>query len=136
MSFLADTSAVWRMLRGQAGTQWTDRLFHGLIAISTPVESELMLTVRAKSDFEPFFKKLDSTFAWCPPVGNPWPQVLAVQRDLLEIGHHRGPSPVDIVIALTARRHGLTLVHADGDFASIAKVRPEIEMVRIEEQAT
>ena len=47
MSFLADTSAVWRMLRGQVGTPWTDRLFHGLIAISTPVESELMRTVRA-----------------------------------------------------------------------------------------
>jgi len=60
---------------------------------------------------------------------------MAVQRDLLEIGHHRGPSPMDILIALTARRHGLTLVHADGDFASIAKVRPDIEMVRIEERA-
>ena len=135
MTYLADTSAVWRMLRGQVATPWTDRLFHGLIAISTPVESELMRTVRSKSDFEPFFKKLDSTFAWCPPVGNPWPQVMAVQRDLLEIGHHRGPSPVDILIALTARRHGLTLVHADGDFTSIAKVRPDIEMVRLEGRA-
>ena len=134
MTFLADTSAVWRMLHGRIGTPWTDRLFQGLIAISAPVESELMLTVRRKSDYEPFFKKLDGTFAWCPPLGNPWPQVLAVQRDLLEIGHHRGPSPMDILIALTARRHGLTLVHVDGDFASIAKVRPDIPMIRLEEQ--
>ena len=132
MSYLADTSAVWRLLRGQVASPWTDRLFHGMIAISTPVESELMRTVRAKSDFEPFFKKLDGTFAWCPPVDNPWPQVTAVQRDLLEIGHHRGPSPMDILIALTAHRHGLTLVHVDDDFASIARVRPAIAMIRID----
>jgi hypothetical protein len=99
-----------------------------------PVESELMRAVRSKSDFVPFFKKLDSTFAWCPPLGNPWPQVMAVQRDLLEIGHHRGPSPMGIVIALTAHRHGRTLVHVDDDFASIARVRSGIEMIRLDER--
>jgi len=38
---------------------------------------------------------------------------------------------MDIMIALTAQANRLTLVHADEDFASIAKVRPGIPMVRL-----
>ncbi|WP_412078280.1 hypothetical protein ACLF6K_30930 [Streptomyces xanthophaeus] len=51
---------------------------------------------------------------------------LALQRDLAAIGHHRGPSPVDILIALTAQQHRLTVLHVDDDFAAISKGRPGI----------
>ena len=51
----------------------------------------------------------------------------------IRIGHHRGPSPMDIVIALTAAEQRLTLLHADGDFASVAKVRPGMAMIRIDQ---
>ncbi|MEU9297965.1 hypothetical protein [Streptomyces sp. NPDC048266] len=74
---------------------------------------------------------LNQTFAWVPAPEDPWPKVVAVQRDLLRIGHHRGPSPMDILIALTAEQHHLTLLHADDDFTTIAEVRPDIEMVRL-----
>jgi predicted nucleic acid-binding protein len=53
-----------------------------------------------------------------------------VQRDLAKIGHHRGPSPIDILIALTAEHHRLTVLHVDDDVAAIAKVRPNVLMVR------
>lgn len=39
---------------------------------------------------------------------------------------------MDILIALTAEAHGLTLIHADQDFASVAKVRPGIPMIRVD----
>ncbi|MEU9374021.1 hypothetical protein AB0D94_09665 [Streptomyces sp. NPDC048255] len=57
---------------------------------------------------------------------------LALQRDLAAIGHHRGPSPVDILIALTAQQHRLTVLHVDDDFAEISKVRPGIPMIRLQ----
>jgi predicted nucleic acid-binding protein len=105
----------------------------GLVAISSPVEAELMVSVRSDRDFEPFFAVLKQTFGWCPPLDDPWRQVLAVQRDLVRIDHHRGPSPMDIATALTAAEHRLTLLHADADFVSIAKVRPGIAMIRIDQ---
>lgn len=134
MTYLADTSAVWRLLRGQIGEPWPSNVARGLVAICPPVESELMVSVRADRDFEPFFAILGTTFTWVPMLDDPWRRILAVQRDLIKIGHHRGPSPLDILIALTAHEHRLTLIHADADFASIAKVRPDFSMIRVDER--
>ncbi len=52
-------------------------------------------------------------------------RALGLQRDL---AHHYGmwhrtPIP-DLLIAETAVRHGLGVVHVDGDYAGIAEVRP------------
>jgi predicted nucleic acid-binding protein len=135
MTYLADTSAVWRVLRGQIGQPWPTYVARGLVAICPPVEAELMMSVRADRDFEPFFAVLKQTFGRTPTPDDPWRQVLAVQRDLTRIGHHRGPSPMDILIALTAAEQRLTLLHADADFDSIAKVRPGIAMIRVDGQA-
>ncbi|MEB8343083.1 PIN domain nuclease [Streptomyces endophyticus] len=132
MTYLADTSAVWRLLRGQLGDPWPGRVARGLVAICPPVESELMPGLRSDRHYEPFFTMLGQTFGWVPVLDDPWPRVIAVQRDLVRIGHHRGPSPIDILIALTAQQHGLTLVHVDDDFGAIAKVCPDISMIRVQ----
>lgn len=132
MTYLADTSAVWRLLRKQIDEPWTTYAAQGLVAICSPVEAELMVSVRTDRDFEPFFAVLKQTFTWCPSLDDQWRHVLAVQRDLIRIGHHRGPSPMDIVIAMTAAEQRLTLLHADADFESIAKVRPGIAMIRVD----
>ncbi|MGX4691074.1 PIN domain-containing protein [Streptomyces sp. JNUCC 63] len=130
MTYLADTSAVWRLLRGQLDSPWPDRVARGLVAICPPVEAELMPGLRSDRDYEPFFTMLGQTFGWVPALDDPWPKVVEVQRDLARIGHHRGPSPMDILIALIAEQQHLTVLHVDDDFAAIAKVRPGIPMVR------
>jgi predicted nucleic acid-binding protein len=134
--YLADTSAVWRLLRGQIGEPWPRLVAQGVVAICPPVEAELMVGVRTARDFEPFAAVLRRTFGWVPALDDPWRRVLAVQRDLIKIGHHRGSSPMDLVIALTAEAHGLTLTHVDANFDAIAKVRPGIAMVRIDQPTT
>ncbi|NBM15102.1 PIN domain nuclease [Streptomyces sp. GC420] len=132
MTYLADTSAVWRLLRRQISDPWPDRVARGLVAICAPVESELMPGLRADRDYEPFFTMLGQTFGWVPVLDDPWPKIISVQRELVRIGHHRGPSPIDILIALTAEQHHLTVLHADDDFEAIAKVRPTVRMVRLQ----
>jgi len=132
--YLADTSAVWRLLRGQIQDPWPRHVAQGLVAICPPVESELMVSVKADRDYEPFFAVLGRTFTWFPAPNSLWHDVLAIQRDLVAIGHHRGPSPMDITIALTAAAHRLTLIHADADFEAIAKVRPGLAMIRVDQQ--
>jgi predicted nucleic acid-binding protein len=118
VTYLADTSAVWRLLRGQLGSPWPGRVARGLVAICPPVESELMPGLRSGRDYEPFFTMLSQTFGWVPALDDPWPKVVEVQRDLAKIGHHRGPSPMDILIALTAEQHDLTVLHVDDDFSA------------------
>jgi predicted nucleic acid-binding protein len=40
------------------------------------------------------------------------------QRELAAVGHHRVP-PVDVLIAALADRHGLGILHYDGDYDAI-----------------
>lgn len=122
------------MLRNQVKEPWPQYIAQGLVSICPPVEAELMVAVRSEKDFEPFFGMLTKTFTWCPAIEDPWPKILGIQRDLVKIGHHRGPSPMDILIALIAHERHLTLIHVDEDFTAIAKVRPGMAMIRVDEQ--
>lgn len=131
MTYLADTSAVWRFLRNQVEEPWPGHVARGLVAICPPVEAELMPGLRTDQDYELFFTVLGKTFGWVPALDDPWPKIIEVQRELARIGHRRGPSPIDILMALTAEHHQLSLLHVDDDFQSIAKVRPGISMIRL-----
>jgi predicted nucleic acid-binding protein len=39
---------------------------------------------------------------------------------------HRGPGPIDLLVAATAMHHSLTVLHIDNDFATIASVMSEL----------
>ena len=41
---------------------------------------------------------------------------------LAERGHHRAPSLPDLLVAATAERAGLTVLHVDKDFELIAEI--------------
>jgi predicted nucleic acid-binding protein len=41
---------------------------------------------------------------------------------LVDASQHRGPSVVDLLIAATAEAWGLTVLHVDADFDTIARV--------------
>lgn len=42
-------------------------------------------------------------------------RAIDAQRQLAQVGHHRLP-PVDLILAAIADRHGLGVLHYDGDF--------------------
>ena len=46
-------------------------------------------------------------------------RALEAQRQLARVGHHRLP-PVDLLVAAVADRHGLGVLHYDGDYDVIA----------------
>lgn len=49
-------------------------------------------------------------------------RAVEVQLLLADLGHHRGPSVADLIVAATAELAGLTVVHLDQDFEMIAKI--------------
>jgi predicted nucleic acid-binding protein len=51
-----------------------------------------------------------------------WRFVEQVQDALVNIGQHKGPSVVDLLVAATAEAWGLTVLHVDADFETIARV--------------
>lgn len=49
-------------------------------------------------------------------------RALEVQDGLMDRGAHRSAGSVDLLVAATAKAHGLTLLHYDRDFVQVAAV--------------
>ena len=121
--FLIDTSALARLMRPAAETYgWDQAVTAGLIAVCPITELEFFYSARSAKDREQAIGDLRETFGWVPVHDRAYARALEVQGQLTDLGQHRGAGPVDLVVAATAELFGLTLLHHDRDFATIAGV--------------
>lgn len=120
--FLADSSAVIRILTGKAGLEWIDAVTAGTIAVCDPVELELLRDTAANTRRPQIQRLLRSTYAWTPVPDDCWERALEVQDQLAATSQHSGASVVDLIVAVTAMRSRLILLHDDRDYEVIARV--------------
>jgi predicted nucleic acid-binding protein len=130
MRYLADTSALVRIARGQAGSEWNDVVDRGLVAICEPVLIETLTAAPAKA-YERTEEDLRRTYPWVPVVDEVWSMVTAVRRDLAGHGQHRGLSIADYLILATAIKLKLVLLHEDADFETVARIVPQLREQRL-----
>jgi predicted nucleic acid-binding protein len=125
VNYLADTSMVVRLRRGQdLAPHWIDAVQAGLVAVCPVVEAELVRATASQADCAALRSLLRELFGWHPVPDDAWRFVERTQDALFGIGHHRGPSIVDLLVAATAEAWGLTVLHVDADFEAIARVSP------------
>jgi predicted nucleic acid-binding protein len=123
MSYLADTSMVERLRRRSGLDQrWVDVVQAGLVGVCPVVEAELMRGAKGKADRDQLHTTLRGLFTWHPMPDSAWRFVERTQEALVDTGHHRGPSIVDLLVAATAEAWDLTVLHVDRDFDTIAGV--------------
>jgi predicted nucleic acid-binding protein len=121
--FLIDTSALARFMRPAADTYgWDQAVAAGLIAVCPITELEFFCSARSAKDREQAIDDLRETFGWVPVHDRAYARAWEVQGQLTTRGQHRSAGPVDLVVAATAELFGLTLLHHDRDFATIAGV--------------
>lgn len=121
--FLVDTSVLARFMRPGAGSfGWDQAAAAGLLALCPVTELEFYYGARSAADRARVAQDMRSLFGWVPVHDGAYARALDVQAELTGRGQHRGPGPVDLVVAATAELHGLTLLHHDKDFATIANV--------------
>jgi hypothetical protein len=60
-----------------------------------------------------------------------WDLVAVIRRELAVHSAHRGLSVADLVIAATAIRLKLTVLHEDADFETVGRLVPELRQRRI-----
>jgi predicted nucleic acid-binding protein len=116
---LADTSAWSRS--GRAPARWAELLDAGALAVCTPVALELLFSARSRDERD----RVAGDLALLPslPIDRRVERVaLGTQAALTSRGQHRGPSPVDLLIAAIAEVNGATLFHYDRHFDAIAGV--------------
>jgi predicted nucleic acid-binding protein len=117
--YLADTSA-WQRI-GAAGDRWDDLLARGEVAICVPVRLELTYSARGVKDYA----SLQDQLAGLPRL--PLDQEASaaaseLQSALVARAQHRGPRPMDLLIAAIAWVQGAIVLHYDRHFDAIARV--------------
>ncbi|WP_419997814.1 PIN domain nuclease [Streptomyces boninensis] len=119
--YLIDKSALAR--RGKSGVrQRLDELNQdGLLAVCAPVEYEILYSARDKTEALRF-RTLLRAFDYLPCNDEQLERALEVQALAMNAGFHRALSLADVLIAATAERHRVTILHYDGDFDMIVGV--------------
>lgn len=121
--FLIDTSALARLMRPAAESYgWDQAVAAGLIAVCPITELEFFYGARSAKDRADTMADLRAAFSWVPVHDQAYARAWEVQGELTALGQHRAAGPVDLVVAATAELFGLTLLHHDRDFATIAGV--------------
>ena len=121
--WLVDTSALVRLHRSTEASTWAARVERGLVRVATVTRLEVGYSSRSGRALR--------TAAVTPPISSmpieyQTPSIedraMEVQMMLADVGHHRAPSVADLVVAATAERAGLVVLHVDKDFDLIAGV--------------
>jgi hypothetical protein len=115
--YLADTSAWHRSRR--ASVRWFELVEE--LALCAPVRLELLVSARGPADYRML---ADNLLGFHNLAVDERAELAAIrtQAALAERSQHRGPSPVDLLIAAIAEVNGATLLHYDRHFDAIARV--------------
>jgi predicted nucleic acid-binding protein len=119
--YLADTSAVVRILRKQAPAGWDDLIERGQVCICQAVEIEVLRASGGREAYREWKRVLFATFPLVTEPEDVLDRARVLQATLATTSQHQGPGAIDLVIALTAARHGLSVLHDDRDFTTIAQ---------------
>jgi predicted nucleic acid-binding protein len=120
--WVLDKSAAVRASDPRIGAELDE--LAGRLHICPIGELEQLYSARSARHYDVLSDELHASFEAVAAPPDIFDRAVRLQRDL---AHHHGmwhrtPIP-DLLIAETARSHGLGVVHVDGDFERIAEVR-------------
>ncbi|WP_405430286.1 PIN domain nuclease [Micromonospora sp. NBC_00617] len=119
--FLLDKSALARWPKRSVAPVLGELSDRGLLAVCGAVEIEVIHSARTAKDAQRA-RWLLSGFRWLAMPDEVWDRAVDVQVQALHKGNHRALSMADLLIAATAERHGVTVLHYDGDFDLITAI--------------
>jgi predicted nucleic acid-binding protein len=121
-SFLIDTSACNRLFRlPGVEREWEQALDAGRVSVCEVTELELVRAAGGREERALLERYLHDAFGWTPAPERVLLRAREIQDVLVASGQHHGPGAVDLMVAATAELSGLTLLHYDTDFETIAK---------------
>ena len=94
----------------------------GLVSTCGVIELEVRFSARSHRDYEVISRDRALGYEWFPMNDEVWERAFEVQYALSEAGQLRAVKFPDLLIAATAERHGLVVIHYDHDYDTIATV--------------
>ena len=121
--WLIDKSALVRLASSPDAAQWAARIERGLVRITTVTRLEVGYSARSGEELRAALRRPPLA---AMPVEYQTPAIedraVEVRTLLADRGQHRTPSIPDLIIAATAELAGLTILHLDKDFETIAAI--------------
>ena len=120
-SYLADKS-VWARVRQPAVRSVMDRYVErGLIGTCPIIDLEILFSARTGTEHA-HFRTQREAFEYFPLTDEIARRAVEVQGLLAQRGQHRSVSIPDLLVAATAERFSLTVLHYDRDYERIAEI--------------
>jgi len=120
--YLADTSALSRLHLPNVHAALAADIEAGLVATCGMVELELLYSARGPDEYARRREQLRDGFESLAMPDEVWARALEVQAQLAATSRHRGVALPDLLIAATAERHQVPVVHYDHDYELIADI--------------
>lgn len=118
--YLADQSALARLRHPPVAARLGPLIEAGLVATCPMVELEVLFSAKSGDEYEVVRADRQLGYEWLPMGDQEWDRALEVQRELAAIGQLRAVAIPDLLIAATAERHRVTVMHYDADFERVA----------------
>jgi predicted nucleic acid-binding protein len=118
-SYLADKSVWARLTKPAVRVAIASRVDRGLVGTCPIIDLEILYSARTGNEHE-HFRAQRAAFEYFPMTDEIAQRAVEVQGLLAQRAQHRSVSIPDLLIAATAERYGLTVLHYDGDYDRIA----------------
>ena len=86
-----------------------------------PQRTEFLYSARDRSEYDEIAEMFGDLYPDVSVPKNAGRWISSVQHHMAKAGEHRSASAVDLMIAATAAHHGLTVLHDDVDYRTVAR---------------
>jgi predicted nucleic acid-binding protein len=125
---LIDTGAYVDLVSEPAiRRRWDAEMETGAIGICEPTRAEILYSATGPADRDEMDADLSDLSGHVAVPKDAWRWIDSAQYKLTQKGQHRSAGPMDLLVCATAVHHGLIVLHRDNDFATVARVLPEVE---------
>lgn len=120
--YLIDTSAAARMSHPVVRPRLEPLITGGVVATCATLDIEALYSARSPAEYEQIRADRHIAYEYLPIDDEHWQRASAAQRELARTGRHRAVGIADLLTAVVAAEHRLTVVHYDADFDIAAEV--------------
>ncbi|MET9437882.1 PIN domain-containing protein [Streptomyces sp. NPDC006551] len=132
MIYLLDTSGLVRLLSDpKLQSAWYDAIDAEAIASCYPQRAEFLYSARSSREYDEIAEMFTDLYPDVAVPKNAGRWVSSVQHRMARAGEHRSASAVDLIIAATAAHHGLTVLHDDVDYRTVARHAADLSELSI-----
>lgn len=94
----------------------------GVVATCASLDAEALYSARSPAEYEQLHADRRESYEYLPTEDRHWHTALDAQRALARSGRHRAVGIADLLTAVLAAEHRVTVVHYDADFEIAAEV--------------